>query len=239
MKKIIALIIAVLPFNALRLICYRRLLGYQIAPSARIAPFNVILVGRCELGRITMGPFNLMQLNELKLADNVSIGRFNRIKFITALHVGASSHMGSWNVAFGTRPGVSPFKLHEQLKIGESSVITSHHSFDLSDEITLGDDVTIAGDGTQFWTHGFDLNHVKIQAPITIDDHVYVGSRALIVQGVKIISHTMIGAGTTVSGSITESGFYVSSALVRKSDVANYSSAQTVAHGGYNFARRA
>lgn len=239
MKKIIVLIVAFLPFNILRLFCYRHLLGYQIAKSARIAPFNIILAERCEMGRVTMGSFNFIQLNELKLADNVSLGRFNRIKLIFALHIGASSHMGSWNVAFGTRLGVSPFKVHEQLRIGESSVITSHHSFDLSDEIVLGNDVTIAGEGTQFWTHGFDLNHVKIQAPIKIGDHVYVGSRALIVQGINISAYTMIGAGTTVSSSITKSGFYVSSALIRKSDVANYAGTQTITYGGYSFARRA
>lgn len=239
MNKFFAALISVLPFNVVRIFLYRNLCKYKIGPAAKIAPFNIILSKDCVLGNIVIGPFNLLSAMSIVIDDRVSLGRFNRVKNVSSLFIGPGSHIGSWNVFFGTKPGLSPFKSHECMKIGQGSVITNHHSFDLSDEIFMGDDVTIAGSGTQFWTHGFDLGHVKIQAPIRIGSHIYIGSRSLITQGVEIVDGTIVGAGTTVAGKISEPGFYVSSKLVRKSPVSSYLDETTVTKGGYNFHRRA
>lgn len=81
----------------------------------------------------------------------------------------------------------------------------------------------MGGVGTTLWTHGFDINRVKIQSPVIIGNNIYVGTNSIICQGVKVVDNVVVGAGTVVSRSINESGFYVSNTLLRKSAVANYS----------------
>lgn len=113
------------------------------------------------------------------------------------------------------------------------------HLFDLSDTITIGDNVTIGGQGTQFWTHGFDLNHVKIQAPIEIEDDVYIGSSCIIMAGVKIVKSVSVGSGSVVPKSILESGFYISSNLIKKGEVSDWSNNEDLlTHNDSKFIRK-
>jgi acetyltransferase-like isoleucine patch superfamily enzyme len=134
---------------------------------------------------------------------------------------------------------LTPFKEHENITIGQNSIITVGHLFDLSDSIIVGDNVTFGGRGTEIWTHGFDLNHVKIQAAVEIGNNAYIGSRCLITQGVKICNDVSIGAGTVVPKSIEKPGFYISSQLLRKGDTGDYSQADNIiVHKEARFVRR-
>lgn len=239
MKKYFAVLIAVVPFNFFRLFLYRRLLGYRIARGAKIAPFTLIIAEYCEMGKVSVGFFNNITVKKVNLRDNAKIGKLNRFKWLEELYVGEGTTFLTGNVAFGTRPGISPFEDYQKLRFGKDCVITNRHLFDISDELIIGDDVTIAGVGSQFWTHGFDLQHVKIQASIEIGSRINIGSRCLVLGGVHVVNDVVIGAGTTVNQSIVQSGFYVSSGLVRKSDVPNYTKTDTLAnYKGFKFARR-
>jgi len=239
MKKYLAILIAFVPFNFFRQFLYRRLLGYRIEKGARIGLFNIIIADQCYIGRASIGLFNYISVKTLVLDNGVSIGKLNRFKWLEEFYVGKNTTFLTSNIAFGTRPGVSPFESNQRLRFGKDCVITNRHSFDISDELIIGDDVTIAGVGSQFWTHGFDLNHVKIQAKIEIGSRINIGSRALVLGGIRIVDDVVIGAGTTVNRSIDQSGFYVSSDLVRKSDVPNYTNYCALTdYKGFKFARR-
>ncbi len=228
MKKYLAVFIAFVPFNFARIYLYRALLNYQIEPGAEIAAFNLIDADYFEMGCASIGYFNLINAKKVVLKDDVRINKFNRFKSLTELFIGEYSVFVTGNVAYGTRPNSSPYEDHQCFYVGKNSIITNKHSFDISDTLTIGDDVTIAGTGTQFWTHGFDLHHVKIQAGIEIGSHVYIGSSCLVLGGVYVVDNVVIGAGTTVTRSIDKTGFYVSSVLLRKGDVPNYAESEAI-----------
>jgi len=215
------------------------MLGYDISWEARIAPFTIIIADHCKIERAQIGPFNYLEATSLELAEGVVIGRLNRVKWLRLLRVGKNTSISSSNTMCGTRPGISPFKMLENVEIGSGCTITNRHSFDVSDEITMGHNVTVAGSGTQFWTHGFGINRVKIQARIAIGSNGYIGSRSIVVQGVSIADDVVIGAGTIVSRPITSGGFYVSAVLTRKGDIKDYSESFGVTvHDGYHFVRK-
>ena len=239
MRRYLAILIAFVPFNFIRIFFYRRLLGYKVSSGAKISALTLIDANSCEIGRVTIGPLNYISVKKLILKNDVTIGRLNRFKWIGKLYVEEVSSIVSGNVAFGSRPGISPFESSQNFYIGKKCIITNKHLFDISDELKIGDDVTIGGTGTQFWTHSFDLQHIKIQAGIKIGNQVYIGSRCLILGGVSVADNVIIGAGTNVSRSISRAGFYVSSELVRKGDVQDYMHTGLITNfKDYKFARR-
>lgn len=77
--------------------------------------------------------------------------------------------------------------LGKHVKIGAGSLLfdSDFHSTDWRDRINDGKDSSV----------------IK-QAPITIDDHVFVGARSIICKGVRIGEHTVIAAGSVVVGDI-------------------------------------
>lgn len=143
----------------------------------------------------------------------------NVIKRIDSFILENNSSIVSSNHFIGTSLNL---KRNLQFSLGEGSVITSNHYFDFVDNIILGSNVVIAGNQTQIWTHGFDVKRNMISAPITLGNNIYIGSRCLILLGVEICDNVSIGAGTCVSRSISESGFYVSQNLLRKADCQSF-----------------
>jgi acetyltransferase-like isoleucine patch superfamily enzyme len=227
-RKLILPLIAVMPFNRLRIFLYRLLAGYRISYDSRIGWFNFIDVKEAQIIEGRIGHFNIIRCRTLKMSPGSRIDKFNHVKNPHTITLGKNSIIGTRNHFVGTRPGLTPFKEYENIIIGQETIITVGHLFDLSDTITLGDNITFGGRGTEVWTHGFDLNHVKIQAPVIIGDDVYVGSRCMIIQGVEICGHVSLGAGTVVPKSIVEPGFYVSSQLFKKAHATDYSTAENI-----------
>jgi acetyltransferase-like isoleucine patch superfamily enzyme len=232
-------IIALVPGNAFRILLYRLLLGYKIDSRSRIGMFNYIDVEECQLHGASIGRFNEVRAGSLTMRPESSLRRFNRIRFANRVTLAEQSVLVSRNTIIGTFGDISPYKAHENFSLGVGSIVTIGHHFDISDSITIDDNVTFGGNACQIWTHGFDPGHVKIQGPISIGRNVYVGSGSIILQGLKIADDVSIGAGTVVSKSITETGFYVSSGLVRKGAVGNYGDdPDLVSSRGYKFLRR-
>jgi acetyltransferase-like isoleucine patch superfamily enzyme len=235
----LVVIIALMPTNVVRVSLYRWLLGYDIDWSSRVGWLSLLDIRKCQLRSASIGCFNQIRCHRLDMAPGAGIGRLNRFKCLHTIRLGDRSTVVARNRFMGPRPGLTPYEEYAGITIGCDSVIVSEHYFDLSDSITLGDDVTIGGIGAQFWTHGFDLNHVKIQSPIEIGSHVYLGSRCLCLPGVHIADHVLIGAGTVVAKSIGAPGAYVSSALIRVGEAPDYAAdSRVVEHRGARFLRR-
>lgn len=241
MKLLLSLFIALTPFNFLRISLYRLLLQYDISYKAKIRYLNIVLCKHLivEDNAGFKGVFNIVKnINKMTIEEGAYIGKLNRLSNINSVYLGAGVHIGSSNSFCGTLPGLSPFKEFENLSIGEKSIITSDHIFDLSDSIEIGKDVTFGGSGTQIWTHGFDLEHIKKQGKIKIGNICYIGSRAMILPGVVIVDKVSIGSGTIVAKSIDQSGFYTSSALIRKGDVPMFKEEDFIEKNNYFFLRK-
>lgn len=225
MKFFLASIIAILPIRIVRIFFYRLFFKYQISYKAKLKPFNLICCNSLIIEKNSgiNGYFNLIKdIDKMTIKENAFIKSSNRFQNIHGCLLDNQVKIISKNKFLGTRKNISPYKKYENLLIGKNSIITSSHHFDLSDSIYFGKDVVFGGSGSQIWTHGFDLEHTKLQAPVNIGDNCYIGSRSLIMPGVSICDKVSIGAGTIISKTITESGFYTSSNLVKKSELRYY-----------------
>lgn len=222
-RLILPAIIACLPSNRLRVALYRALCGYRISAGSRVGPFTLLCCTTAELRDARIGPANFIIADALVMEPGSVIGYLNKILHVKEVRLGSGAYVQSKNNIVGTRNPGGPFKEFERFSLGAKSIITRRHAFDVSDTVTIGANVTFGGWGSTVWTHGFDMYHIKVQAPVTLGDDIYIGSNTLIVQGVRIASRVSVGCGTVVSTSIAEPGFYVSSQLLRKGDPPDYS----------------
>ena len=217
---------------------YRSLLRYDIAYDCRIGMGNFLLFGSCRMCGARIGNLNFMDIGYCEMQPGSEVLYLNKFLYVNELRVGLESSIGSKNTFTGGRPGKTPFKEQGNMLIGSHSILTRKHSFDLADTIIIGDDVVI-GSGTDVWTHGYHLQRIQIQSSVTVGNHIYIGTRSLILPGVQIVDGVAIGAGTIVSKSIIESGFYVSSHLIRKSAVRDLTKDENIVeHRGGRFVRK-
>ena len=103
----------------------------------------------------------------------------------------------SENVSLGTFTTQSEIQIGNGVLIGDSTFIGAHG------KITIGDKTMIAGQVVIIDTdwHGIDDQPPKEQ-PITIGRHVWIGLRAIILEGVTIGDNAIVGAGSVVTKSV-------------------------------------
>ena len=105
------------------------------------------------------------------------------------------------NAYFGKGNGI---KIGDNSQIGERSFIGAY--------TIIGQDVIMAPE-VVVWsvTHKFDRTDIPINKqegtahnPVVIGDDVWIGQRAMIMPGVKIGSHSVVGAGAVVTKDVPE-----------------------------------
>jgi acetyltransferase-like isoleucine patch superfamily enzyme len=213
-KKIIAILISIMPGNSVRIFLYRNMLGYKISYNSQIGFFNLINVTNCDIEGGRIGMFNTISCKTLAIGKNSYVNKYNRIRYVNFFLLGENCKFRNNNSVFGTVED-GPYKQYEGLSIKNGCTVTSGHVFDCSDSILIGSKVIIGGKASQFWTHGFTNDEVKVQGPIILEDDIYIGSRCLFMPGIKVCGDNYITSGTTVSKSILESGVYASSKLMK------------------------
>lgn len=215
-RTALAVFIMVTPTFTARRFLYNFLLKYEIDNTSRVSAFVLLLGNRVRLESSRISSLNIIAVNQVRMAANARIGRFNRIVGADRIEIGESAFILQGNFIGGTW-GTPLESGSEHLVLGPRSQLTINAFVDLVDQVIFGEDVVAGGVGSQFWTHGFDHNRKRISGPITIADHVFVGAASIVLPNVTICSNVTVGAGAVVHRAITEPGFYVSSELVRKS----------------------
>lgn len=175
-----ALMISVLPFHFLRILAYRWILSYSIAPKTKIGFGTVIAVDRAVL-------------------DGCSIGRFNRLTGPMSVNIGSGTQIhvrntfwcGSWVHEMPRMAG-----LPRRLVLGRDMHVNSYLFFDVTGEIVVGDRTQLGGRGSQFWTHG----PASTDFSVTIGEDCYIGSGALFAPGSRIGNNVIVGMGSVVTG---------------------------------------
>jgi acetyltransferase-like isoleucine patch superfamily enzyme len=104
------------------------------------------------------------------------------------------------------------------LSVGIWSKITASHYLEMSESILIGNYSTIAGVGSQIWTHGFvhmseGLSRATVRGRIRIGHNVYVGSHSTLNAGITLGDAVAVGAHSSVAKSLLEPGVYVSQEL--------------------------
>ncbi|HMD68954.1 MAG TPA: hypothetical protein VKF42_08760 [Chitinivibrionales bacterium] len=221
MRSTFLAIIGLIPINFVKIVLYRTFFHFSITRRCRIG-MCIILCDKITLEEgASIGNFNIISnTRKLVMKTGSCLGSGNIIKNLNTLTIAQGARIGNGN-HFSRDPILG---LSGNFTLGRNSMITARHLFDVTDDISIGDDTVIAGNGTQFWTHGFDICRNGIVAPIHIKNGCYFGSSCLVNLGVTVESDNQIAFGTVVSKSITTRfGFWTSNQLVRKKDCLNVS----------------
>jgi acetyltransferase-like isoleucine patch superfamily enzyme len=97
-----------------------------------------------------------------------------------------------------TRPG------RPGITIGRRSIINQQCCLDGRGGLTIGDDVNVSP-GVWILTDSHDMHDPlfrEVLAPVTIGDHVWIGSRALILPGVIVGEGAVVAAGAVVTRNV-------------------------------------
>ncbi len=224
MRKVLALLIGVLPLNVIRISMYKLLMGYKIDYQSYVGWGNYILCESVSLSSAKIGRFNRILVNSLILHNGSEIRTNNNIKLLNRITLKDNSLIISSNDIIGLFNEKNPEKEYSIFELGYKSLITSKHHIDATDIVSIGDNVVLGGVGSSIWTHGFDICRNRVQAPVYIGNDIYIGAGVTICQGVRIADKVVIGAATCVSRSVRESGFYVSNQLIKKTMIKYYNS---------------
>jgi acetyltransferase-like isoleucine patch superfamily enzyme len=193
------------------------LLGHKVHPKSRIG-FSLLLVsGKIVLHeRARIGHFNLIKVNSLQIEKEGYIEKYNKITGPVEILLAATAAIGNSNRIYRAPIGVT-YGI-AILKLGVLSKITGNHRIDCTRSITIGKYSIIAGHNSQLWTHSYTHDkegpgRYRVDGEIMIGDNVYIGSMCVITGGIKIADKIVVGANSSVSRSLLETGTYVSQPL--------------------------
>jgi acetyltransferase-like isoleucine patch superfamily enzyme len=195
------------------------LLGHSVGGRARIG-FSLVLADRLVLqDGARIGHLNLLMMRRLVMRSGARMGRRNVVHGPVSIAMGEHALIGNRNKVLrapqgSVCPGPALFRL------GELAGITGDHRVDCTRSVRMDDFSTVAGAGTQIWTHGYvhdqeGPGRYRIDGRVRIGRNVYVGSACVVTAGVSIADGAVVGAGATVARSLSEPGLYVSAGLRR------------------------
>lgn len=94
----------------------------------------------------------------------------------------------------------------ENIVIGDGTIIGEGAVLDGRDKLVIGNNVDIATD-VMIYNAQHDIESPNFSAesyPVTIDDYVFIGPRAIILPGVKIGKGAVVAAGAVVTKDVNE-----------------------------------
>lgn len=189
-------------------------LGHNVARSVRIGP-SLVIARLFLAGNARIGPLNLIRTRRLVMRENAAIGCLNVIHGHISVWLRKLAMIGNRNVINqGPLPDTAGPAL---LRLGASAKITASHYVNVSDSVLLGAMTTLAGAGSQIWTHGFvnlpAMNRPMVRGKIVIGRNVYIGSQCCLSPGVTVADDIAVGAHSSVANSLIEPGVYVPARL--------------------------
>lgn len=163
-----------------------RILGYQISPSARIG-------------------VSIIRAEEVIIGDNSRIGHATLIKNLSQFCIGKDTIIGNFNIIAGCY-GTALYPHSEQncvFVMEDGAALTHEHRIDCANKVSVGAFTTIAGRGTQIWTHGIDPRQSKqITAEVRIGRFVLVSTKVIILKGSILEDNCIVAAGAVVTGTV-------------------------------------
>lgn len=213
MKYFVAILLLFLPVRFVKIIC--KLFHHNnivIGANVKIG-FSLIIADKIVLSDASrIGHLNIIKCKQMLLGG--SIGHLNFIKGDFTIEMEANSHIGNQNKISSL--GRSYHKV--KLLLRKYASINTRHLLDMTDSISIGVGTTLAGADTQIWTHGFYFSHTsfkkaRIDAPVKIGNHCYIGARCTILSNVIVGDGVTVGANCCISKDLLKQGLYVSQSL--------------------------
>jgi|TARA_B110000240_G_scaffold186414_1_gene223030 acetyltransferase-like isoleucine patch superfamily enzyme len=214
MKKYLTALVCLFPSKIA--VFFLKILGHKVSYSSKIG-FSLVLVKKLNLEKKTkIGHLNFINIDLICFKEQAYIGHLNIIKGPFSLNFEKQGAIGNSNSLIRASQGVSYGEAF--LHLGELSKITAKHKIDLTRSVHLGNFTTLAGIGSQIWTHGYlhDIQgpgRFRIDGEVIIEDNIYIGSATVINAGITIKKGITIGSNSVVSKDLIESGMYVNQRL--------------------------
>lgn len=182
MKKLLSMLIIILPWKLKRLI-YIKIFKYQIASSARIG-------------------FSIIFPKMLIMENNSKIGSLTYCKGIDLVHLEESSKIGTLNWITGFPSNNSEIghfaydkNRYPALIIKKHSAITSRHMIDCTNTIRIGEYTTVAGIRSQLLTHSINIYTSRQESlPITIGNYCFISTSVICLGGTTIPDYSVVSA---------------------------------------------
>jgi acetyltransferase-like isoleucine patch superfamily enzyme len=139
-----------------------------------------------------IGHFNVaIHLDTVVLGENSSINRFN------------------WITGFPTGTNSKHFRHQSDRKseliIGNESSITKHHHIDCTNQIIIGNYVTVAGYYSQFLTHSINIQDNRQDSkPIKVCDYCFIGTNNVLLGGAELPAYSVLGAKSLLNKAYCE-----------------------------------
>lgn len=175
-RLLMAAAVSVVPWNALRILLYRNLLGYEIGPSCRIGLLTIIACRKFSLG------------------EGSTIRSRNLFKGSFSLRAGPRLFVGERNVFICPWAAREDMNYRRTITFGENCLVNEGHYVDIHGDIRIGDGTWLAGRASQFFTHGVGVEN----RDISIGAGCFVGSAVRFAPGSGIGSRNIVGIGSVV-----------------------------------------
>jgi acetyltransferase-like isoleucine patch superfamily enzyme len=167
----------------------RRLLGWEIGPSARIGLSLFVGVGHVRLG------------------EGARIGHFNVFRNLRRLELGERSSIGQWNWISASKLLLdkSTDPQHGGLVLGRKTAVTARHYIDCSGGVFVGSFSVVAGVRSTILSHQVDFGRSRsFSLPVTIGEYCFVGSNNRITPGSSLSDRCVTAMGAVVAGALDE-----------------------------------
>ena len=185
MKKIFLFLCVLLP-TRVKVFLYKKVLGWDIHPSAKIG-------------------LSLLLCRKLVMAEDTRIAHFTIVKGISLLCMDKSSSLGSLNWVSGfplitSKHFSRDSSRYPMLHIKEHGAITNKHLIDCTDSVTIGRYSTFAGFRSQILTHSIDLKEARQRcSPVEVGNYCFVGTNCVLLPGAKVPNKSILAAGAVLS----------------------------------------
>ncbi|MFL5679353.1 MAG: hypothetical protein ACJ77B_01985 [Chloroflexota bacterium] len=170
---------------------YVRLLGWHLAPTARIG-------------------LSYVNAKMVSMADGSRIGPLNVVRNLSLLEMGPGSSIGQWNWLTQAPEFTSAFGAggsFRGLKLGDHAAVVSRHYLDCSGGITIGNGALIAGVRSTFITHQVEIVAGTLgTAPILVGEQCITSANVCFAPGSVLPDRSVVAMGAVVVGELTDQG---------------------------------
>ncbi len=166
----------------------------------RIQGTGMIILDRQDV--LALDKSAVLRLNGHLILNANRMGKYNGRSTILRMDKDSSIlTKGNFSFMYGSDIILFP---GAKLELGKDSYINSDCKIRCHHKIVIGDNCSISHDFTIMDSDAHKLNGVLKTRPVSIGNHVWIGTRVTILSGVKVGNGAVVAAGSLVKDDIPE-----------------------------------